>query len=325
MTPLRRRSVAAVAAACFALLALLPSAALAQVEISWSFAHPRVPLFAPIPATVKLTNVSGVDLSFGPGGTAGLTFQAEDSAHRPAEAQPSPRPLLAKGVSVPNGATVCVTVDVSRVVRLCYADSYMVTPVVTLPGATSLVGKRLSLELQPGLVAQSREFGLAGAENHREATLRVIHRPPSDIVFFRLDNPTESACYGVYELGTVIRYFTPQIELDADSVIHVLFQNTPDRFVHAMFDYVGRPSGIEVYIARVGAISLVRSAVGDVVVNGGTRFALDPSMPGHLTAPSLPPSVPEVSFGKDGLAAEHHKDASAPAADAPAPKHWWQR
>jgi len=50
MTPLRRRFVAAVAAACFALLALLPSAALAQVEISWSFAHPRVPLFAPIPA-----------------------------------------------------------------------------------------------------------------------------------------------------------------------------------------------------------------------------------------------------------------------------------
>ena len=320
MTP--RLSAARIfAAAALAIAALLPSAALAQIDISWSLVNGRVPLYAPVPAVVKLTNVSGLDLSFGPGGVAELTFQAEDSSHRPADPQPSPRPLLSKGLSVPNGATVSVTVDVTRVVRFYQADSYMISPVVTLRNGLSLVGKRLPLELQPGLAIQSREFGLAGTPTHREASLRIIHRPPSDIVFFRLDDPTESACYGVYELGTIIRYFTPQIELDADSVVHVLFQNTPDRFIHAQFDYEGRPRGIEVYVARVGAISLVRSAVGDVVVSGGTRFELDPSMPGHLTAPALPPSVPEVSFGKDGLAAEHHKDGSG---DAPA-KHWWQR
>lgn len=314
-----RRSRPAALALALALLLLLPAAALAQVDISWSFVNARGPLFAPIPAVLKLTNLSGVDLAFGPDGIADLSFQAEDSAHRLAEEVASPRPLLPDGFAIPDGATASVTVDVARVVRFVEADSYMVTPVLSIPGVPPMAGRRLSLELQPGIVVQSREFGLKGMARHREATLRVIHRPSADVAFFRLDNPSESACFGVYELGTIIRYFTPQIELDASSVVHVLFQNTPDRFIHAMFTYDGRPAGTEVYLARVGAISLLRSASGEVVVNGGTRFELDPSMPGRLSAPSLPPSVPEVSFGKDGLAAEHHKD------DAPAPKHWWQR
>jgi hypothetical protein len=301
-----------------AALLLLPLAALAQIDFYWSLPNPRVPLYAPIPAIVRVTNPTGRDFDLGPRGNAVLSFEAEDSAHHRLEPPARPRPLFTVPVVISNGATVTLTVNAAHALGITQADSYMLAPVITVGGETAYTGKRLALEVQPGLDILSRDFG-SGSPTPRRASLRLIHRDQSDIVFFRLDDPLNYLCFGVYELGSIIRYFTPQVDLDSSNVFHVLFQNTPDRFNHATFSYDGTPIATDVYIARVGAIGMVRDASGNVAIRGGIRFTPDPDNPGYLSAPSLPPSTPTVSFGPEG--------SPAPPApiSAPGKKHFWQR
>ena len=115
-------------------------------------------------------------------------------------------------------------------------------------------------------------------------------------MFFRLDGPSAGLCYGGHELGSIIRYFQPQLEWDGRSVCHVLFQTAPDRFMHARFGMRGEPLPVEVYLAQVGNIKLVRNG-GEMAVAGGTRFEADPDVKGQLTAPNLPPVVKDRGLG----------------------------
>lgn len=311
----------AAALAGFCLLSTAPVAR-AQIDFLWDLNNKRVPLYAPIPATVRITNLTGRDFTLGPGGNAELLFLAEDSFHRKAEPSARPRPLFDQPVTVSNGVTITFIVDAGRTFRIVKADSYMLAPAIAIDGAPSLyVGKRIPLEIQPGLEIVGRDF--AAPPRRRHASLRLIHREQSNYAFFRLDNPDAFLCYGVYELGSIIDFFKPQIDLDASDVFHVLFQNTPDRFIHSTFSYEGQPLATEVYIARAGSIALSRSADGQVAVTGGIRFTEDPSMPGYLSAPALPPSTPQTPYAPTSLTPPE-SDQSEPA-PAPAKKHFWQR
>lgn len=310
--------------ALFLLALLLPLPAFAQLDLSWSLPSPRIPLYAPVPAIVRVTNRTGTDFTLGPGGDAILTFQAEGSNHLPVPPPPSPRPLLKSPVTVTNGTTVALSVDVARSALLANADDYFVAPVLAVPGFPPVAGKRLPLEVQPGIIAASRDFGVPAAGTHRQATVRVIHRASaqSDIAYFRLDDPTDFACYGVYELGTIIRYFNPQIELDSENTFHVLFQNTPERFFHCTFSYDGVPLHTDVYLARATEITLYRLPDGHIKVAHGILFTPDPSTPGFLSAPVLPSPVPDLQRPSRPV------ERSVPARPDSAPaqkKHFWQR
>jgi hypothetical protein len=265
------------------------AAAFAQVDIKWTFDHQRVVLFGPMDAHLKIANFTGTDLRLGPGGNAALSFFVDDT--NGGAVASNGRPMVRYPVSIPDSATAEVTVDLSDAYPIVRAQSYMVSPVLEVAGER-FGGSRQALEVQPGLEVARLETGLERLGNDREATLRMIHRDREDIVFFRLDAPSAGQCLGVYELGTIIRFFKPRVELDVAGNFHVLHQSAPDRFVHSVFGGRGAPVSKELYTARTGAIRLVRDDAGVVEVQGGTRFELDPELPGKVTAPALPPSVP---------------------------------
>ncbi|NLG34109.1 MAG: hypothetical protein GX548_02010 [Lentisphaerae bacterium] len=289
---------------------LVPGAS-AQIEMAWSLAHNRTVLMEPVRATVKISNYSGRDMDLTPRGNARLRFDVED---QPTSTVPTTgQPLVRRGVIIPNGDTREVEVDLLDAYRILKGQSYMLTPVLEF-GGMRFMGRRLSLEVQPGLELARRDYGMPASGEARTVTLRQIHRGRTDQLFFRIDNSSTGFCLGVYELGRVIRYFVPRIELDRNGVFHVLHQTAPDRFLHSTFGYDGAPLGMTFYSAETASLRLVRDESGDVQVTGGTPFVEDPDAPGMLTAPALPPSHPyQVNIGELPLKGRPSPPRTAPS------------
>ena len=292
------------------------AAASAQIELTWSLANHRTVLMEPVRATVTIANRSGRTLDLTPRGNARLFFDVED--------QPSStvgetgQPLLTRPVLVPDGETRAVDVNLLDAYRLVKGQSYMLTPVLEFAGLR-FSGRRLSLEIQPGLELARLDCGLPAAGDARAVSLRLIHRDRSDRLFIRIDDSSTGYCLGVYDLGRVIRFFAPRLEQDADGAFHVLHQTGPDRFAHSSYGYDGTPLGTAFYGASAGSIRLARNERGGLEVQGGMPYVEDPENPGVLVGPELPPAHPyATSLGEPAAPARAEPARVAPA---PAPRN----
>lgn len=287
-------------------------AASAQVELTWKLAHHRTVLLEPVRATVTIANRTGQTLDLSPRGNARLAFDVEDQPS--STVAETGRPLLAQPVIIPDGDVRVVDVNLLTAYRLVKGQSYMLTPVLEFAGLR-FFGRRLSLEIQPGLELARRDCGLPAAGTARTATLRLLNRDRSDRLFFRLDDSSTGYCLGVYDLGRVIRFFAPRLEQDASGAFHVLHQTGPDRFAHSTFGTDGAPLGTTFYGGTVGRIRLARNERGDLAVQGGTPYVEDPEQPGVLLGPELPPAHPySTSLGEPAAPAR-----ATPAASQPQP------
>ena len=282
-------------------------AASAQIELTWSLAHHRTVLMEPVRATVTIANRTGQTLDLSPRGNARLRFDAEDQPSSPVAE--TGQPLLAQPVIIPDGETRAVDVNLLTTYRLVKGQSSMLTPVLEFADLR-FFGRRRSLEIQPGLELARRVCGLPAAGTARTATLRLLNRDRNDRLFFRLDDSSSGYCLGVYDLGRVIRFFAPRLELDADGAFHVLHQTGPDRFAHSIFGADGEPLGTTFYGAAAGSIRLAPDERGRLEVQGGTPYVEDPEQPGVLIGPELPPAHPySTTLG----------EPAAPARAAPPP------
>lgn len=260
-----------------------------QVEVSWKLVQSRTALMEPIRAVVTIANNSGQDLDLTPRGNAKLAFSVED---QPTSTVPDTgQPLVRRPVIVPSGEKREVDVNLLDGYRILKGQSYMLMPMLDF-GGMRFFGARQWVEVQPGLVLVEREYGLRTSEDARSVSLRLLNRDRSDRLFFRIDDPRSGYCLGVYDIGRVIRFFPPALDLADDGTFHVLHQSTPERFTHTTFGYDGEPLGVAYYTARVGQIQLVRDSDGTVQVTGGTAYEEDPENPGILVGPTLPPSHP---------------------------------
>ena len=293
------------------LAAGLGLSASAQIEMNWSLAHNRTVLMEPIRAIVSIANYTGRTLDLTSNGNARLRFDIEDQPT--SFVAETGEPLVRRAMIIPAGETREVEVNLLDGYRIIKGQSYMLRPMLEFDGVR-FGGARLSLEVQPGLELLARNYGMPGSGAARAVSLRQIHRERSDRLFFRIDDPDAGRCYGLYELGRVIRFFTPQLERDRDDVFHVLHQSAPDRFVHARFSDDGTPMGMAFFLAEAGQIRLARDTEGRITVSGGIPFEQDPTRPGVLSAPSLPPANPYS--GQIGELPPKGRVEPAPAAPA---------
>ncbi len=285
-------------------------AASGQIEIDWSLANSRTVLMEPVRATLRISNHSGQNLDLTPNGNAKLSFDVEDQPT--SNVRGTGQPLVRQALILPDNETREVEVNLLEAYRIVKGQTYMLTPVLEF-GGMRFFGKRLPLEVQPGIELLKRDYGMLASGDARAVFLRLINRDRNDRLFFRIDNSSSGYCLGVYDLGRVIRFFVPQLEQDGDGAFHVLHQSGPDRFAHSVFGYDGAPQGVAFYAAPVGSIRLVRDENGGVEVTGGTPYEEDPENPGVLTAPALPPSHPySMTLGESS--------GAIPAAVAQEPK-----
>ena len=305
---MKRISLGSLVVFCWAWAVVAPG----QVELSWSLANNRTVLMEPVRAMVRIANHTGQPLDLTERGNARLSFDVEDQPTSTVAG--TGKPLLQQPIIIPVGETREIEVNLLEAYRIVKGQSYMLTPLLEFDGIR-FAGQRLSLEVQPGIELLKRDYGMPSSGDARQVSLRLVHRDRNDRLFFRIDNSSTGYCLGVYDLGRVIRFFTPCLEQDADGAFHVLHQSGPDRFAHTTFGYDGAPRGVVFYSAQVGNIRLGRKETGELEVTGGTPYVEDPASPGLLVAPALPPSHPyNMTLGEPPAPSRAASPAAAPAA-----------
>ena len=147
-------------------------------------------------------------------------------------------------------------------------------------GGKVFISPKLFLDVLPGLEISKLVAGIPEDPNAvRSYTLRTLNRDRTEVVFLRINDDDRGMCYGVFELGTIVRLFEPKLQTDEVGNIHVLHQSGPWQFTHSVFTPHGDPVVQEVYSADGSTIGLKRAEGGQIAVQGGQLYA--PSQEGE--------------------------------------------
>ena len=75
-------------------------------------------------------------------------------------------------------------------------------------------------------------------------------------------------CYGVYDLGRVIQYGRPSLEVDSRQQAHVLHQSGPAHYTHTVISVDGALVNREYFSGVSSTIRLEPNNRGDVEIKG---------------------------------------------------------
>jgi hypothetical protein len=290
-----------VLSAVVCVLTALPASA--QIDMQCSLENSRTVLFEPVVVSLSIVNNTGEILDFsGAVPNAHLAFDVERSPG--VLVPPTGVPLFAQVVTVKPGETFSGKVNLQSAFKITDTGPYMITTRVEWGGKV-FVSPKMFLDILPGFEIGKLVAGIPEDPNAvRSYTLRTLNRDRSEVVFLRINDDDAGTCYGVFELGTIVRTAAPKLQVDEVGCIHVLHQSSPGQFIHSVFTPHGDLVAQEVYSSDGSAIGLKRAEDGQLVVEGGQRYApasegaSGDEAPAEKTptpAPALPESEQKVT------------------------------
>ncbi len=259
----------------------------AQIEISARLQHGRVLQFEPILCTLRIHNRTPRPVQVGRGQEVELHF---DISRRPGDFLPErANARHTDPFTVQPGESVQVVVNLLDRYPLTRMGPYSARARVTFGGRSQHSG-RMQLDVVPGMRVESVEGTLTGELGgpRRVCTLLNLTRDGREHLFLRFDDPDAELCYGVHDLGTLIRFADPLLQIDLQGRVHVLHQSAPSRYTHSIFRLDGRPVDRVFYTKGYASIRLETGADGELVVRGGQVYEGDLS----VQMPTLPAVVP---------------------------------
>ena len=253
-------------------ISALPAAA--QIDMQCRLENGRTLLFEPVVVSLDIINNTGDILDFsGAVPNAHLAFDVEQSPG--VVVPPTGVPLFNQAVTIKPGDTFTGKVNLQAAYKITDTGPYMVTTRVEW-GGKIFVSPKLFLDVLPGLEIGKLVAGIPEDPSAmRTYTLRTLNRDRSEVVFLRINDDEEGTCYGVFDLGTIVRMFQPKLLVDEVGDIHVLHQSGPWQFTHSVFTPHGDPVMQEVYSGEGSIINLKRSEDGQIAVEGGQRVTPD--------------------------------------------------
>ncbi len=262
---------------CAALAAglLLPLAAGGQVDLHSRLLETRVLQYEPARVALEIGNNTGEELILsGAGQNATLEFGIEQSPGVPVHTIAGAS-LLSGAVSLKPQEVWTQTVDVSVAYDIQEAGPYTVMAQVEW-GDKVIQAPKMFLDVLPGMEIAKLVTGIPGRSGEmRTYTLKTLNRDRKEIVFLRIDDEDGGRCYGVLELGRIVRMYKPLLQIDEIGNIHVLHQAGPSQFNHSVFTPEGQPVLQEQYSADGREIRLQKEDTGRIAVEGGRSIGGD--------------------------------------------------
>ncbi len=246
--------------------ALCAASARGQIDVNCSVAYPRVLQYEPITATLRIANRMGepIELS-GSGPDARVSFDVEESPGVLVE--PTDQPVLARPIRIQPQDTAEVKVGLLSAYRIRRAGPYTITARVRWGGKV-FISPKVFVDVLPGLEIEKLMSGMPGGQGMRTYTLRTLNRDRSERVFLRIEDEDRNTCYGVYDLGRIVRLYKPKLAVDGLGHIHVLHQSGPWQYTHTEFTSDGRPVNQELYSSQGAMVRMDRGEDGVVSVDG---------------------------------------------------------
>lgn len=222
--------------AAIALLTLAPlNAARAQVAVQLQTEKDTFLLYEAIPVEIRLHNISGRPIQLeGAKEHSWLTFVlnernggAVDNIGR----LDTDTPVL-----IPAGETVSRRVNLLPLCDLRSRGSYRVQAQINVNGIQA-VSEPLKFTILEGRTLWRETVGVPalepGKDEYRTYTLLAHRGQTNDSLYVRVEDDPATIVYGVIPLGGYLTVTAPQVQVDRDAHMHVLFQNGP-----RSFDYV---------------------------------------------------------------------------------------
>lgn len=284
-----------VLAAAVCAIATFPAAA--QIDMRCRLENVRTVLFEPVVVNLDIINNTGDILDFsGAVPNAHLAFDVEQSPG--IAVPPTGVPLFAQAVTIKPGDTFSGKVNLQATYRITDTGPYTVTTRVEWGGKV-FISPKLFLDVLPGLEIAKLAAGIPEDPNAvRNYTLRTLNRDRCEVVFLRINDDEKGVCYGVFDLGTVVRMFEPKLQVDEVGSIHVLHQSGPWQFTHSVFTPYGDPVLQEVYSGDGSSIGLKRAEDGQLAVQGGQLYTPGQEGAAQETAPAAEMPDPDQKVSK---------------------------
>lgn len=260
--------------------ALAASAAHGQVELKLRIANSTVLHMEPIHASLTVINGDGTDLSIGEtNGNSRLFFDIEVNPGRVVFRTDAP--LFRKLASIPAHKSATLEFNLLPLYQLRAPGAYSVIARMHGPGGL-VTSSRQFLDIVPGMAVAS--MAKTGRDDVRYTyQLRTISRDRKEHLFLRVDDEARSLCYGVLDLGSLIRLVDPVLRSDGRGRVHVLHQSAPTRFTHSVFESDGEPISSKFYSGIASSVALQTTEDGDIVIAGALPYRGDKAV--------APPSV----------------------------------
>lgn len=258
------------AAAVCALASAGPVAA--QIEMQCRLENGRTLLFEQAVVKLDIINNTGDILDFsGAVPNAHLAFDVEQSPG--ILVPPTGAPLFPQPVTIRPGDTFTGQVNLQAAYKITGTGPYTVTTRVEWGGKV-FMSPKLFLDVLPGLEIAKLVAGVPDDPSAmRTYTLRTLNRDRKEVVFLRINDEDKGMCYGVFELGPIVRMYVPKLQVDEVGNIHVLHQSGPWQFTHSVFTPHGDPVMQDVYSGDGSTVAIKRADDGQLSIEGGQLFA----------------------------------------------------
>ena len=262
----------------------------AQVAVQVRVPHSSLLVYEAVPVTVSLQNFSGRPVQLEDAGeTRWLKFLVTDEANG---IVPTTGILRAsEPVTIAPGKAVSLTIDLLPLFALRSRGTYRVQASVTAPLGSS-VSMPVQFSLIHGREIWTQTVGLpTGQDDYRTYALLTRHEGNDELLFVSVREEPSRTMYSLVPLGVTLPTGSPQVKLDKQSHLHVLFQNGPRSYGYMQVDPQAQASGRAAYSDFVSRPELIDND-GIIMVVGGEQTY--PRSERLLTEEELnPPPPPE--------------------------------
>ncbi len=278
-----------------ALLLLLTATAplQAQVTVGLQMAQDQFLPGEAIPISLRITNFSGQTLRLG-ADPLWLEFfiESEDGYLVPRTGQlPASEPF-----NLETSTIATKRADLAPLFPVLKAGRYSLTATVRVPQwQTDLTTSPQKFGVINGTVLWEQSFGVpppGGAQSPPEfrkyALQQAIHLKQNKL-YVRVTDQTGDRVYGIFPLGPMLTFSTPEKQIDQNSILHVLYQYGARSFYYYTINPEGqlvRRQTHDYYGASRPVLRIDQS--GKVLVHGGVRRPARDDFP---PATNQPPAV----------------------------------
>lgn len=330
----------AVLFAALAMMLFSASFLSAQITVDLSIKRTIFVAYEPLLATVRITNLTGARLLLADvQSKKWFGFQIETLDGRPIP--PSDPDYEIAPIQIEPGDSVTRTVNLTQLYPLGDLGSYRIRASVYAAELSSyFTSPPLTVEITEGRLIWQQTVGVPGgaglAGSTRTINLLTHRLADKTDLYLRIEDRQAGVIYCTHRLGDCISFGKPEIQLDAENVIHVLQNNIPREFIYSKVGLNGKILERLTYSAPKERPQLFRDTNGIVAVRGGIPY--DPKAsptptvipklsdrPAAMDAPipSLTPEKPQTAPSNDSTAKKSKappfpKARTAPLTNPPA-------
>ena len=271
---------------CFIILTTL--AAQAQFDVSLKLPRSNFMALEAIKATVVITNRTGATAVLGgPGRANWLSFEMVTTENTPLAAMDVSGADL---VQIPPGGTIQRKVTVTDAYSPTDVGNYaIIARVLHVPSGDFYASQRTRFTIVDAKAMWERSYGVPpgfkGAGQTRKYSLSMFRDIDETSLYFRMIDDKSSERIMTYRLGPISLVYDPQIAIDAQNQLQVLFMAQQDVFAYAIVAPDGKLKKMAYYRQKGSDRPMMQQgSKGNIMITGGEYF--DPSAP--------PPARPKV-------------------------------